>query len=62
MPRTLEISNWYVGFNWLDPVVGQGSTPEEQVRNRKLRQALSIAVDWEEYVRVFESKAAASRR
>ena len=24
MPRTLEISNWYVGFNWLDPVGRQG--------------------------------------
>ena len=58
MPRTLEISNWYVGFNWLDPVVGGGKTPDEKLRNRKLRQALSIAVDWEEYVRVFESKAA----
>ena len=58
MPRTLEISNWYVGFNWLDPVVGRGKTPEERARNRKLRQALSIAVDWEEFVRVFESKAA----
>jgi ABC-type transport system substrate-binding protein len=58
MPRTLEISNWYVGFNWLDPVVGKGDTPRQQVRNRKLRQALSIAIDWEEFVRVFESKAA----
>ncbi|MGE5713211.1 MAG: ABC transporter substrate-binding protein, partial [Betaproteobacteria bacterium] len=58
MPKTLEISNWYLGFNWWDPVVGKGKTPEEQERNRKLRQALSIAIDWEEYVRVFESKAA----
>ena len=58
MPRTLEISNWYLGFNWLDPVVGKGDTPDQQVRNRKLRQALSIAIDWEEFVRVFESKAA----
>ena len=58
MPRTLEISNWYLGFNWWDPVVGKGKTPEQQVRNRKLRQALSIAIDWEEFVRVFESKAA----
>ncbi len=58
MPRTLEISNWSVGFNWLDPVVGKGATVEQQVKNRKLRQALSIAVDWEEFVRVFESKAA----
>ncbi|HKO69061.1 MAG TPA: ABC transporter substrate-binding protein [Burkholderiaceae bacterium] len=58
MPRTLEISNWYVGFNWLDPVVGKGDTSDQQIRNRKLRQALSIAIDWEEFVRVFESKAA----
>ena len=57
-PRITEISNWYVGFNWLDPVVGKGATPEQQVRNRKLRQALSIAVDWEEFVRVFDHKAA----
>ncbi len=38
--------------------MGKGKTPEEQERNRKLRQALSIAIDWEEFVRVFESKAA----
>ena len=58
MPRTLESSNWYLGFNWWDPTVGKGKTPAEQMRNRKLRQALSIAIDWEEFVRVFESKAA----
>lgn len=58
MPKTFEISNWYLGFNWLDPVVGAGKTPQEQERNRKLRQALSIAIDWEEFVKVFESKAA----
>jgi len=57
MPRTFEISNWYLGFNWLDPVIGRGRTPEQQARNRKLRQALSIAIDWEEFVKVFESKA-----
>jgi len=58
MPRALEISNWYLGFNWWDPVVGRGATPEQHERNRKLRQALSIAIDWEEFVRVFEAKAA----
>lgn len=52
-PRTVDLSNWYLGFNWLDPVVGKGSTPEEQVKHRKLRQALSIAIDWEEYSRLF---------
>jgi ABC-type transport system substrate-binding protein len=57
LPRVVDISNWYVGFNWLDPVVGKGDTPEQQERNRKLRQALSIAIDWEEgYGRVFKTK------
>lgn len=57
-PRTVDISNWYLGFNWLDPVVGKGDTPEHQERNRKLRQAISIAIDWEEgYGRVFKTKA-----
>jgi ABC-type transport system substrate-binding protein len=56
LPRTVDISNWYVGFNWLDPVVGKGDTPERQAKNRKLRQALGIAIDWEEYSRVFPKK------
>jgi ABC-type transport system substrate-binding protein len=56
LPRTVDISNWYVGFNWLDPVVGKGDTPQRQVRNRKLRQAISIAIDWEEYSRIFPKK------
>ncbi|MCW7541228.1 ABC transporter substrate-binding protein [Aquabacterium sp. A7-Y] len=56
LPRNVDLTNWYVGFNWLDPVVGKGDTPERQVRNRKLRQALSIAIDWEEYARVFPRK------
>ena len=50
---SLEPSNWYVGFNMLDPVVGKGDTPERDEKNRKLRQALSIATDWEEYGAVF---------
>jgi ABC-type transport system substrate-binding protein len=54
LPSTVETSNWYMGFNWLDPVVGRGDTPEQQERNRKLRQAISIAFDWEEHVTVFE--------
>lgn len=54
LPATVETSNWYMGFNWLDPVVGRGDTPERQEKNRKLRQAISIAFDWEEHVAVFE--------
>lgn len=56
VPRNVDLTNWYVGFNWLDPVVGAGDTPERAQRNRKLRQALSIAIDWEEYTRVFPRK------
>ncbi|MET0520278.1 MAG: ABC transporter substrate-binding protein [Burkholderiaceae bacterium] len=56
-PMDVDITNWYLGFNWLDPVVGKGDTPAHQIRNRKLRQALSIAIDWEEgYGRIFRNK------
>lgn len=39
---------FYVGFNWLDPVVGGNSE-----RARKLRQAISIAINYEEYIGIF---------
>ncbi|HET7032610.1 MAG TPA: ABC transporter substrate-binding protein, partial [Casimicrobiaceae bacterium] len=54
LPTTIEANNWYIGFNWLDPVVGKGDTPEQMEKNRKLRQALSIAIDWEEHIAIFE--------
>ncbi len=59
-PQTVEASITYFGFNWLDPVVGAGKTPEEKERNRLLRQAISIAIDWDEYIQIFE-KGLASR-
>lgn len=49
---------FYLGFNWLDPVVGQGDTPEQQERNRYLRQAVSIAFNWEQYVSIFQNDQA----
>jgi ABC-type transport system substrate-binding protein len=56
-PLTADISNWYFGFNMLDPVVGNLGTPQERERHRKLRQAVSIAIDWEEgYGRIFRYK------
>ena len=54
LPTTIEANNWYIGFNWIDPVVGKGDTPEQMEKNRKLRQALSIALDWEEHIAIFE--------
>lgn len=57
LPKFADVQNWIIGFNMLDPVIGKGDTPEQQVRNRKLRQAISIAIDWEEYSKVFPRKA-----
>ncbi|MDO5530809.1 ABC transporter substrate-binding protein [Sutterella sp.] len=53
-PKTVQTSLWYMGFNWLDPVVGAGKTPEEAERNRLLRQAIAIALDWEENIAIFQ--------
>ncbi len=56
-PLTADISNWYLAFNMLDPVVGDVGTPQQRERHRKLRQAISIAIDWEEgYGRIFRYK------
>ena len=58
LPSTTQVGFWHFGFNWLDPVVGLGKTPEEQIRNKKLRHALAIAFDFEEYVSIFEDDRA----
>lgn len=39
---------YYLGFNMLDPVVG-GKTQA----SRKLRQAIAMAIDYEEYINIF---------
>jgi len=41
-------STYYMGFNMLDDVIGGNSE-----RHRKLRQAISIAIDYEEYISIF---------
>jgi ABC-type transport system substrate-binding protein len=43
----------YVGFNMLDPVVGAQTGGEAAERARKLRHAISIALDIEEYLSIF---------
>jgi ABC-type transport system substrate-binding protein len=43
----------YLGFNWLDSTVGGQMGGEAAERARKLRHALSIAVDWEEFISIF---------
>ncbi|MDF7808469.1 ABC transporter substrate-binding protein [Pontiellaceae bacterium B12219] len=43
---TLDV--FYIGFNWDDPVVGENADPEQNERNKKLRQALSCAYDFDQ--------------
>ncbi len=52
-----DVNSYFIAFNMLDPVIGDSATNEQKARNRKLRQALSIAIDWEEYSKVFPKKA-----
>lgn len=47
---SVKPSTFYMGFNLLDPVVG-GLSP----RARALRQAVSIAVDQEEFIAIFQN-------
>ncbi len=56
LPRFSDVTSWYIGFNMLDPVIGWGDTPEARERHRKLRQAISIAIDWEEFSKIFPKK------
>jgi ABC-type transport system substrate-binding protein len=61
LERGSDVNSWYLGFNLLDPTIGDGDTgqlsAEQRLKNRKLRQALSIAIDWEEYSRIFPEDA-----
>jgi len=52
LQTAVRTSVYYMGFNLLDSVVG-GKTPEEQRRAKLLRQALSIALDQEEFISIF---------
>ena len=48
LQTSVSTSIFYMGFNWADSVIGGDSE-----RARKLRQAISIAIDYEEYISIF---------
>jgi ABC-type transport system substrate-binding protein len=52
LATSVATSSFYMGFNMLDPVVG-GEGTDGRERARKLRQALAIAIDQEEFVSIF---------
>jgi oligopeptide transport system substrate-binding protein len=47
-----ELATYYIGFNMLDPVVGQTADPAVNERHRKLRQAFATAIDVDKYIAV----------
>lgn len=55
LSTSVAVSTYYMGFNMLDPVVGGGPDEKSRERARKLRQAISIAVDYEEYISIFQN-------
>lgn len=48
LQTSVASSVFYLGFNMLDPLIGGGSDSA-----RKLRQAIAIAVDYEEFIAIF---------
>ncbi len=48
LQTAINTSIFYMGFNMMDPVTGGYGE-----RQRKLRQAISIALDYEEYISIF---------
>lgn len=54
LSTSVATSTFYMGFNWLDPVVG-GGEPTTAIANRKLRQAISVAIDQEEFISIFQN-------
>jgi len=53
LKTSVATSVYYLSFNWLDPVVGGQGDAKQAERARKLRQAISIAVDNEEFISIF---------
>jgi ABC-type transport system substrate-binding protein len=52
LETAVAASTYYMGFNMLDPVVG-GVDEKSREAARKLRQAIAIAVDYEEFISIF---------
>jgi len=52
LATSVSTSTFYMGFNMLDPVVG-GLSGEQGERARKVRQAISLAIDQEEFISIF---------
>ena len=54
--KTPRLSIGYIGFNMDDPVVGYGLDEEQRRRNRKIRQAMSCALNTEKWIQFNNSR------
>ncbi len=50
---SVATSTFYLAFNFNDAVVGNKGDDAARERAKKLRQAVAIAVDWEEFISIF---------
>jgi ABC-type transport system substrate-binding protein len=55
-PHYADVNSYIIGFNMLDPLLGGGDTAAGKARARKLRQAIVMAIDWDEYSKIFPKK------
>ena len=55
LQTSVATSVFYLGFNMIDPVVGGQGNEKIRERARKLRLAVSIAVDQEEFISIFRN-------
>lgn len=53
LEKEVVLGTYYMGFNMLDPVIGDVGNKAQRERNRKLRQALAIAYDQKEMISIF---------
>jgi ABC-type transport system substrate-binding protein len=51
LDRVIDLAIYYIGFNQDDPVVGRAAGE----RGKKLRQAMSLAIDSDEYIELFHN-------
>ena len=56
LETAVATSTFYMGFNMLDPLVGgKAGDAADRERARKLRQAIGIAIDQEEFISIFQN-------
>ncbi|MBL8490656.1 MAG: ABC transporter substrate-binding protein [Rhodocyclaceae bacterium] len=56
LSTSVATSTFYMGFNMLDPLVGgRPGDAADQERARRLRQAISMAIDQEEFISIFQN-------